>query len=152
MGWLRSVGSIKSQVSFAEQRLFYRPLLQKRLIFLSNLLTKATPQPISWKSVLLMYLKRTRHTRLLAAHFSNVNLCKCIGSVYAIVLYSSSWHTHAHTHTHTHTHAHARDHIFPLHKVLAIVLYTVNSRDIHNDFCTQYNCNTIARTLLHTIQ
>jgi len=30
MGWLRSVGSIKLQVSFAEYRLFYRALLQKR--------------------------------------------------------------------------------------------------------------------------
>jgi len=33
MGWLRSVGSIKSYVSFAEYRLFYRALLQKRPIF-----------------------------------------------------------------------------------------------------------------------
>ena len=30
MGWLRSVGSIKLYVSFAEYRLFYRALLQKR--------------------------------------------------------------------------------------------------------------------------
>ena len=43
IGWLRSVGSIKSFVSFAEYRLFYRSLLQKRLIILSILLTKATP-------------------------------------------------------------------------------------------------------------
>jgi len=32
MGWLRSVGSIKLQVSFAEYRLFYRSLWQKRPI------------------------------------------------------------------------------------------------------------------------
>ena len=32
MGWLRSVGSIKSQVSFAEYRLFCRALLQMRPI------------------------------------------------------------------------------------------------------------------------
>ena len=43
MGWLRSVGSIKLWVSFAEYRLFYRALLQKRPIILSILLTKATP-------------------------------------------------------------------------------------------------------------
>ena len=43
MGWLRSVGSIKLQVSFAEYRLFYKPLLQKRPVILSILLTKATP-------------------------------------------------------------------------------------------------------------
>jgi len=41
MWWLRSVGSIKLQVSFAEYRLFYMALLQKRPIILSILLTKA---------------------------------------------------------------------------------------------------------------
>ena len=43
MGWLRSVGSIKLHVSFAEYPLFCRALLQKRPIILSILLTKATP-------------------------------------------------------------------------------------------------------------
>jgi len=36
MGWLRLVGSIKKQVSFAEYSLFYRALLQKRPIFLKE--------------------------------------------------------------------------------------------------------------------
>jgi len=43
MGWLELVGSIKLQVSFAEYRLFYRALLQKRPIILSIPLTVATP-------------------------------------------------------------------------------------------------------------
>ena len=43
MGWRRSVGSIKLEVSFAEYRLFHRPLLQKKPIILSILLTEATP-------------------------------------------------------------------------------------------------------------
>jgi len=43
MGWLLSVGSLKLYVSFAEYRLFYRALLQKRSIILLILLTKATP-------------------------------------------------------------------------------------------------------------
>jgi len=42
MGWLRLVGSIKLQVSFAEYCLFFRALLQKRPMILSILLTKAT--------------------------------------------------------------------------------------------------------------
>ena len=42
-GWLRWVGSIKLQVSFAEYSLFYRALLQKRPIVLWILLTVATP-------------------------------------------------------------------------------------------------------------
>jgi len=45
MGWLRLVGSLKLQVSFAEYSLFYRALLQKRPIILSILLTEATPYP-----------------------------------------------------------------------------------------------------------
>jgi len=44
MGWLRLVGSLKLQVSFAEYRLFYRALLQKIPIILRILLLVATPQ------------------------------------------------------------------------------------------------------------
>jgi len=43
MGWLRLVGFLISQVSFAEYRLFYRALLQKRPIILRSLLIEATP-------------------------------------------------------------------------------------------------------------
>jgi len=43
MGWLRSVGSIKLQVPFAEYRLFYRALVQKRPMILRSLLILASP-------------------------------------------------------------------------------------------------------------
>ena len=43
MGWLRLVGSLKVQVSFAENRLFDRALLQNRPIILRILLIVATP-------------------------------------------------------------------------------------------------------------
>jgi len=43
MGWLRAVGSFKLYVSFAEYRLFYRALLQKRPIILRSLLIVAIP-------------------------------------------------------------------------------------------------------------
>ena len=43
MGWLRLVGFLKLQVSFAEYHLFYRALLQKRPIILRSLLVVATP-------------------------------------------------------------------------------------------------------------
>ena len=49
MGWLRLVGSLKSQVSFAEYCLFYGVLLQKRLIILRSLLIEATPYT-AWTS------------------------------------------------------------------------------------------------------
>jgi len=43
MGWLRLVSSLKLQVSFAEHRLFYRALLQKRPVILRSLLVVAAP-------------------------------------------------------------------------------------------------------------
>jgi len=43
MGWLQLVGSLKLQVSFAEYRLFYKALLQKRLIFVRRLHIVASP-------------------------------------------------------------------------------------------------------------
>jgi len=43
MGWLRLVGSLKLQVSFAEYSLFYRALLPKRPIILRSLLIVTTP-------------------------------------------------------------------------------------------------------------
>ena len=49
MGWLRLVGSLKSQVSFAECCLFYRAFLQKRPIILRSLLIVATPSHIHKK-------------------------------------------------------------------------------------------------------
>jgi len=43
IGWLRLVGSLKLQVSFAEYSLFYRAFLQKRPIISRSLLIVATP-------------------------------------------------------------------------------------------------------------
>ena len=43
MGWLRFGGALKLQVSFADYRLFYRALLQKRPEILKSLLIVATP-------------------------------------------------------------------------------------------------------------
>jgi len=43
MWWLRSLGSLKSHVPFAEYSLFYRALLQKRHTILRSLLLVATP-------------------------------------------------------------------------------------------------------------
>ena len=45
MGWLRSVGSLKLQVSFAKEPYKRDDILQERPIFLRSLLIVATPQP-----------------------------------------------------------------------------------------------------------
>ena len=55
MGWLRLVGSLKLYVCFAEYRLFYRALLQKRPVFLRSLLVVATPGYMQNK--MLSYIK-----------------------------------------------------------------------------------------------
>jgi len=56
MGWLRLVGSLKLYVSFAEYRLFYRTLLQKRPIILRSLLIVAT----SYSLVLICGMRTER--------------------------------------------------------------------------------------------
>ena len=43
IGWLWLVGPLESHVSFAEYRLFYGAILQKRSIMLRSLLIVATP-------------------------------------------------------------------------------------------------------------
>ena len=54
MGWLRRVGSLKIQVSFAEYPLFYRALLQKRPIILRRLPAEATQYQHAIKCVMSM--------------------------------------------------------------------------------------------------
>jgi len=58
MGWLRSIGSIKLKVPFAEYCLCCRAFLQKRHIILSILLTKATPY---W-AIRVAHCKTLQHT------------------------------------------------------------------------------------------
>jgi len=63
MGWLRLVGSLKLHVSFAEYRLFYRALLQKRPIILRSLLIEDTPyqHSLTWEGVFLRKRPHLRH-------------------------------------------------------------------------------------------
>ena len=61
MGWLRLVGSLKLQVSFAEYRLF-RALLQKRPTILRSLLVEASPYPPNYIGLPCLR-KSYRHTQ-----------------------------------------------------------------------------------------
>ena len=58
MGWLKLVGSLKIQVSFAKEPLFCRALLQKRPIFLGSIQAVATPQRQDWVSFLVVFRNR----------------------------------------------------------------------------------------------
>jgi len=63
MGWLRLVGSLKLSVSFAEYRVFYRALLQKRPIILRSLLVEATPYGfVTFPSRFWLQLQKTWRT------------------------------------------------------------------------------------------
>jgi hypothetical protein len=101
MGWLRSVGSIKVQVSFAKYRLFCRFLLQNRHIILSILLTEATP-----------YI----HIALSPTFF-----CLC-------VTYSYVWSLHTYSYTHVlHTYGTVPlPSIFTLHIHIALSLFLLS--------------------------
>ena len=69
MGWLPFVGSLKSYVSFAEYRLFYRALLQKRPIILRSLLLEGGQERrVNENAQKCMYMC----TGMLA------NVCKCV--------------------------------------------------------------------------
>ena len=65
MGWLRLVGSLQLQVSFAEYSLFYRALLQKRPIILRSLLIVTTPSQI--QRVVMGWLRLVGSLKLLVS-------------------------------------------------------------------------------------
>jgi len=64
MGWLRLVGSLKIQVSFAEYGLFYRTLLQKIPMILKSLLVVATPYHTVWRTLRCAYCTTTKHAAI----------------------------------------------------------------------------------------
>ena len=82
-GWLQSVGSIKLQVSFAEYRLFYSALLQKRPIILSILLTKANvscPVPVSYIQIYIetILIYRYVETIQIYRYIDAIQICRYI--------------------------------------------------------------------------
>jgi len=129
MGSIRLAISLKFQVSFAEYRLFYKALLQKRPIILRSLLIEGTPY--------MWLAKRMVHDLCVCVH---VFTCVCQEFLYSrvcvgvrVYIYENThiqiqthtykythtqtnthtqWNTHISTHlrTHTHTHIHTRTH------------------------------------------
>ena len=84
MGWLRSVGSIKWKVSFAEYSLIYSALLQNRPVILSILLTKAPPYlPREYKRICLY-----RFNICIYVHwYVIICILKCVGVLVNILRY-----------------------------------------------------------------
>ena len=126
MGWIRSVGSIKLQVSFAEYILFYRALLQKRPITLSILLTEATPylhRPLMCERG--KWMKHTR-TQTRTTHSTlHIHSPRTLSSVSTVVNVRGRQVDDTHTHTHT-THS-------TLHNILHI-------RGLDSPFSTYVEC------------
>ena len=103
MGWLRWVGSLKLQVSFAEYRLFYRALSQKRPMILRSLLIVSTPYKMQSQFVSFVYCVGGGsyvHIRM-----SRVTHMKESCHVYGCPILQQYTYTHKHTHTHIHTHS-----------------------------------------------
>ena len=107
MGWLRSVGSIKSWVSFAEYRLFYRALLQKRPIILSILRIEAHIRSVwnGWYTHIPLYKPLFEDDRRdTGEHATHTCIHTCVHTNIYISIHSS---IHPYTHpTHTHTNVH----------------------------------------------
>jgi len=82
MGWLRLVGSLKLQVSFAEYCLFYRSLLQKRPVIWRSLLVAATPHGWfifhMWMSHVQHMNESCRTKEWVMSHIgiSHINMCR----------------------------------------------------------------------------
>ena len=85
MGWLHVVGSLK--VSFAEYRLFYRALLQKRPMILKSLLIVATPYMFATKE-LQDGLQR------MCAHNAKVHICMQYIYIYLYIYAYIYMHVH----------------------------------------------------------
>jgi len=110
MGWLRSVGSIKWQVSFEEYRLFHRALLQKRPIILSILLTKATPYQVMshvWRSHVTHMNESCRTyewvvSHILISHVAQMNSLQQSAQVWSYITHmGGSYHTYEWVMSHT---------------------------------------------------
>ena len=99
IGWLRLVGSLKLWVSFAENCLFYRALLQKRPLILRSLLVIAT-----------LYNRHTQHIYTHTHAHTHTQIARAHTHTHSLSLSHTQTHTYAHTHTHTHTHTHKRTH------------------------------------------
>jgi len=83
MGWLRLVGSLKLQVSFAEYSLFYRALLQQRPIIWRGLLIVATP---SYVLCILLGVSHTSPSQLQVSFAKEpYKLCISLGNTWGVL-------------------------------------------------------------------
>ena len=112
MGWLRSVGSLKLQVSFAEYRHFYRALLQKIPLILSILLTEATSNGhVCARDFCVRFASRLIHTNTYAHTHTHqlravvfFNSCRKWEFCIHLFIHTPAHSKHIQTSTRTHTH------------------------------------------------
>jgi len=119
MGWLRLVGSLKLQVSFAKEPYKRDYILYKRLRILRSLLSVATPYVL--RTSLAIHEHTHTHTHTTHIHIYTHQNWHLPAIYYALRLAihthkHTNTHTHMHTHiyTHTYTHSHIRIGIYPL--------------------------------------
>ena len=101
MGWLRSVGSIRLQVSFAEYRLLYRALLQKRPTIFNRSYQSKPPHMCNAQRLTCVFF----FNEYIYTHLQIQQMC-----VYMCVNVQCTGPTPPHTRLHTDTHIHIHTH------------------------------------------
>jgi len=120
MRWLRLLGSLKLQVSFAEYRPFHRALLQKRPVILRSLLIVATPYKTRGVQELTnnlclsrihtntyIYTHKHTHTLVNSEETAGGHTHSTTGEK-ELTHNIPITHMNTHTYTHTHSYTHAR--------------------------------------------
>jgi len=96
MGWLRLVGSLKLQVSFAKEPYKRDYVLQKRPIILRRLLIVATPYLYLCKCIMNIYTHRYIYTNIFVC--IHICICTCICIFTCIHTYYIYIHAYAYIH------------------------------------------------------
>ena len=105
MGWLRSVGSIKLYVAFAEYRLFYRSLLQKRPF--CSAIHGLWVVSFFERSVVLSFIARRFQCNALQHSVIHCNTLQHTATHYSTLQHTA---THCSTLQHTATHCNTLQH------------------------------------------
>ena len=106
MGWLRLVGSLKFQISFAKEPCKRDDILQKKPMILRSLLIVATPYTHTFIQTNTRINRYTQCVLKCVCVCARARVCVCVCDVCAYVCILAFTHAHTHTHTRTHTHTH----------------------------------------------
>ena len=94
MGWLRLVGSLKLQVSFAKEPCKREDILQKRTIILRSLLIVATPQVVCSPVKLSTKKVPVSYVNIINKHHISTKICNRNHYIYTNICQKNTSHIH----------------------------------------------------------